>query len=180
MRPGFNPRSPCGERQKKDRKFCPLLKRFQSTLPVWGATWVTEQCNTVFRCFNPRSPCGERPDFSRWVGAARSSVSIHAPRVGSDKAGRRPDPARAVSIHAPRVGSDAVKACRHCPLLGFNPRSPCGERRRVYGHQTERPDSFNPRSPCGERQHGCADHDERAAFQSTLPVWGATWGVSRN
>ena len=56
-------------------------------------------------------------------------ISIHAPRVGSDRLGRRLlGLGFGISIHAPRVGSD--RACRpegSAPAY-FNPRSPCGER----------------------------------------------------
>ena len=55
----FNPRSPCGERLHIS-KLAFMWSRFQSTLPVWGAT---------------RSVHG--------VGL-HSLISIHAPRVGSD------------------------------------------------------------------------------------------------
>ena len=55
----FNPRSPCGER--------PLLisvvitsYKFQSTLPVWGATKPVRIRPDIQPNFNPRSPSGER------------------------------------------------------------------------------------------------------------------------
>ena len=55
----FNPRSPCGERQKTSMVTSRAIK-FQSTLPVWGAT--------------------TQPSLSdSWI-----HISIHAPRVGSD------------------------------------------------------------------------------------------------
>ena len=124
-------------------------------------------------------------------------ISIHAPRVGSDRAGRQIDPV----------------------LIHFNPRSPCGERlfRSKSAHFLH---DFNPRSPCGERlaampappptreisihaprvgsddrradqghcRPGISIHAPRVGsdglggkyilfhflFQSTLPVWGAT------
>ena len=78
-----------------------------------------------------------------------------------------------ISIHAPRVGSD-----RQDDVLGggkshFNPRSPCGER-QYCGAIRDGQKYFNPRSPCGER-HYVKDADGiRLLFQSTLPVWGAT------
>ena len=57
----FNPRSPCGERLDKSLGGM-LTTIFQSTLPVWGATaWGWAAC--------PATRC----------------ISIHAPRVGSDK-----------------------------------------------------------------------------------------------
>ena len=57
-----------------------------------------------------------------------------------------------IPIHAPRVGSD-----QHGGDLG-----------RAAG-------DFNPRSPCGERPGAKAYSGPRYIFQSTLPVWGATW-----
>ena len=80
-------------------------EKFQSALPVWGATIVIA-----------------------FVGGF-SEVSIRAPRVGSDaelvyddcKVGK-------VSIRAPRVGSDCKGSIGRCRCRCFNPRSPCGER----------------------------------------------------
>ena len=100
----FNPRSPCGERHHKtgvakdDRKF-------QSTLPVWGAT----------------------PTFAPVHFDVQ--ISIHAPRVGSDgAAGSHVLRATEISIHAPRVGSDFLAGLSLIIVVHFNPRSPCGER----------------------------------------------------
>ena len=59
----FNPRSPCGERPKQNVFFA-NCKRFQSTLPVWGATIVNVQ------------------------DRISKAISIHAPRVGSDSYGQ--------------------------------------------------------------------------------------------
>ena len=101
--------------------------RFQSTLPVWGAT-----------------PTELRK-------AADDLISIHAPRVGSDIKMSLSAPPEYISIHAPRVGSDCAHGRQANSGPYFNPRSPCGERLGrflpagpVYRH-------FNPRSPCGER-----------------------------
>ena len=58
----FNPRSPWGERHAF-QLFPHWLKRFQSTLPVGGAT---------------RSPA---------INASLIAISIHAPRGGSDHRG---------------------------------------------------------------------------------------------
>ena len=81
--------------------------------------------------FNPRSPCGERRALT-FDARGRRSISIHAPRVGSDHA----HPAailgkRRISIHAPRVGSDEIRGVRAPWRRYFNPRSPCGERRAL-------------------------------------------------
>ena len=85
------------------------------------------------------------------------------------------------------------------PLLYFNPRSPCGERRslptlsdswiRISIHaplagSDKNPSqrvytggNFNPRSPCGERHTVRLLLIKMGKFQSTLPLRGATAGA---
>ena len=100
----FNPRSPHGERPRR------LPTRAKSSN------------------FNPRSPHGERPALSSTLGEDKT-ISIHAPRTGSDRDTLKQQladakfqstlPARGateyfitygrtweISIHAPRTGSD--------------------------------------------------------------------------
>ena len=101
-----------------------------------------------------------------------------------------------ISIHAPRVGCDELPG--HVARGGnhFNPRTPCGVRRRPLDVHQLRCD-FNPRTPCGVRllpspsprqlqeisihapRVGCDWFAQFRAiagglFQSTHPVWGAT------
>ena len=100
----FNPRSPHGERLRADAKAA-TMPTFQSTLPARGAT--------------------------RWTRWTRRflSISIHAPRTGSDADGcAQGDSARSISIHAPRTGSDGVIGHKRFSQIDFNPRSPHGER----------------------------------------------------
>ena len=80
--------------------------QFQSTLPVGGATRTRVQKSVGSWDFNPRSPWGERPGTASTVGES-SSISIHAPRGGSDLGycGLYV-PSKQISIHAPRGGSD--------------------------------------------------------------------------
>ena len=102
------------------------------------------------------------------------SISIHAPRTGSDAiAAAIAAGDSLISIHAPRTGSDAASASAltrvqqfqsTLPARGataleradpaaacnFNPRSPHGERPAKSPASTYAKD-FNPRSPHGER-----------------------------
>ena len=58
-----------------------------------------------------------------------STISIHAPRTGSDVCDIRPIRAnKRISIHAPRTGSDTPSLAHVGAILNFNPRSPHGER----------------------------------------------------
>ena len=79
----FNPRSPDGERRH-------LVRGHRGAIPD----------------FNPRSPDGERP-LEITVSAKDKTISIHAPRMGSDALPHLlRDPLDRISIHAPRMGSD--------------------------------------------------------------------------
>ena len=58
----FNPRSPCGERPSRVANAYNAY-RFQSTLPVRGATGLGSWWGGPGTDFNPRSPCGERRSY---------------------------------------------------------------------------------------------------------------------
>ena len=149
-RSDFNPRSPHGE-----RRGCfvgmSLITQFQSTLPARGAT-------------------------HRGVGSRHAEViSIHAPRTGSDHAGRNgehtvgdfnprsPHGERhqaladlpvtiEISIHAPRTGSDPhllpLQAGRAISIHA--PRT--GSDTARTARTSLKTCYFNPRSPHGERR----------------------------
>ena len=168
---------------------------FQSTLPVWGATSAAGLGNMLHGISIHAPRVGSDPAIP-WRSKGSGLISIHAPRVGSDGRRHPPAGAGAISIHAPRVGSDQLVHGVFSLCSNFNPRSPCGERRRC-GCLLSLLCDFNPRSPCGERPHaqgpgpdggGISIHAPRVGsdpgksrrvlkigkFQSTLPVWGAT------
>ena len=127
--------------------------------------------------FNPRSPCGERlpavNSFPAWYSVFQSTlpvwgatifdmgtrfiwwISIHAPRVGSDHTfATHLQYLHIISIHAPRVGSDCL------------PR----RRQTAQGISIHAPRVGSDRFVVHLRNNG-------QPFQSTLPVWGATWLV---
>ena len=132
----------------------PTKRRFQSTLPVWGAT---------------------EDGHGR---GGRVIISIHAPRVGSDAS---PHAAAScsghISIHAPRVGSDTPRRAPRSPPMHFNPRSPCGERHS--GHAAIRlVYQFQSTLPVWGATVVKQFFGDNSKFQSTLPVWGATMMVA--
>ena len=148
FRTHFNPRSPCGERHLA---FIGGTKnpQFQSTLPVWGAT-------TSYVVFI--RVCRFQSTLPVW-GATHILVGF-ALVLG-------------ISIHAPRVGSDRYSLLPVRGFQNFNPRSPCGE--RPFTLRCSRvSQSFQSTLPVwGATQ--LVDMDKiMSGFQSTLPVWGAT------
>ena len=126
-----------------------VLFLFQSTLPAWGAT------------------------FNQFV----------ADRIYT------------ISIHAPRVGSDASRLLLRCRFAYFNPRSPRGERLRDASERKKHVEfqstlpAWGATGPADGNGHrpGISIHAPRVGsdtrsmssravdiFQSTLPAWGAT------
>ena len=169
----FNPRSPCGERLPctaheptrakisihaprvgSDRSLAKrrcTAKKFQSTLPVWGATLLPPRSRAVRR-FQSTLPVWGATGAGQEEVEGVSPISIHAPRVGSDRPMNNDDLTGKISIHAPRVGSDSWlrAACWRAPgfqstlpVWGATGRATAGGRRKG---------DFNPRSPCGERR----------------------------
>ena len=78
-----------------------------------------------------------------------------------------------ISIHAPRGGSDDSRTAGRTLGDDFNPRSPWGERLQPRKRLCRSP-HFNPRSPWGERPLIGFHLTFALSFQSTLPVGGAT------
>ena len=145
---------------------------FQSTFPAWGATTLI------------------------FVTILSTSISIHAPRMGSDVPNasittgmahfnprsphgerpfrkRRHDRRTEISIHAPRMGSDRTSKMIMIDNSNFNPRSPHGERHTHHflSSGTERFQSTLP-AWGATTVPSASTRDDR--FQSTLPAWGAT------
>ncbi|QTA93762.1 Uncharacterized protein dnm_098700 [Desulfonema magnum] len=98
----FNPRPPCGERQhKNDQK---TTRKSFNPRPPCG-----ERPFSSFRLsddsFNPRPPCGERLGFvftCRMLARFQSTPPVR----GATLICRNPSLPKSVSIHAPRAGSD--------------------------------------------------------------------------
>ena len=125
----FYPRSPRGERLTTNGSISGDYE-FLSTLPARGAT--------------TRKPDGE----------GGYTISIHAPREGSDFCLTNYDTTMEISIHAPREGSDMPAKCSCIGSNGFLSTLPArGATRRRWTGCPVRP-NFYPRSPRGER-HAC-------------------------
>ena len=120
--------------------------------PLTGSDLQLNKKLRIFLNFNPRSPYGERPPGKRHPEQCKEFQSTLPLRGATswikDKAGRK-----VISIHAPLTGSDRPAASQCWSPSDFNPRSPYGERRKIYGNLLY-----------------------KNKFQSTLPLRGATAG----
>ena len=116
-------------------------------------------------------------DFS-YMGIA-DSISIHAPRTGSDGGCRRGGGSHHISIHAPRTGSDVSRGLSGVLHRQFQSTLPARGATSPVGYQEFFIANFNPRSPHGERRPSSMGITLRRIFQSTLPARGATRERSR-
>ena len=122
---------------------------FQSTRPVWGATYeyCVQNVRAIISIHAPRvgRDPNRRPrrlddggisihaprvgrDGGELLMAKKLYISIHAPRVGRDAIGIQAARIEAISIHAPRVGRDLRAGPDPRAARDFNPRAPCGAR----------------------------------------------------
>ena len=160
------------------RDTLPRLIRFEQVrisihAPLAGRDYTSPRRAMLFRAhFNPRAPCGARQGGCQ-VEQHAGRISIHAPLAGRDRHFLHPAQLPSISIHAPLAGCDQQTTpsrpadsgfqSTH-PLRGatvmleispavrsyFNPRTPCGVRRRCRRGRW-RLVHFNPRTPCGVR-----------------------------
>ena len=117
----FNPRSPCGERRPED-KMEHLIRAFQSTLPVWGATLQDTQRHDV-ETFQSTLPV-----WGATGSILQSQVSLEfqstLPVWGATALGDHSPRLEEISIHAPRVGSDSLFKTAISPILAFQSTLP--------------------------------------------------------
>ena len=179
------------------RAWSTISSEFQSTLPVGGATPPAVRLLAAPDYFNPRSPWGERLASARRFSAG-GSISIHAPRGGSDRTswksscwdlifqstlpvGGATRDARLVQSLRSRFQSTlpprgATATCMMADReTGISIHAPRGgsDGRRILRNPRGQGD-FNPRSPWGERPALAVHFRPGRGFQSTLPVGGAT------
>ena len=85
----------------------------------------------------------------------------------------RDDVLALISTRAPLAGSDTPSSTASRSRFDFNPRSPCGERRRPPWFRRPTVCYFNPRSPCGERRTPSATSATAATISIRAPLAGS-------
>ena len=182
-------------------KFCGVYEYISIHAPHAGCDDFTFHIRHIFLHFNPRTPCGVRP-LSSVFPLPRRAISIHAPHAGCDHAAFQ-SPVKTFfrfqSTH-PMRGATSKRRYIMYRIINFNPRTPCGVRRRCLPDVQILPPHFNPRTPCGVRlkrgyahrlamqisihaPHAGCDFGSRGTrqdagkFQSTHPMRGATWSA---
>ena len=146
---------------------------FQSTLPARGATGFCGVLPTKVCRFQSTLPArGATLTAAEW--AEKISISIHAPRTGSDRVIRPAFYASIISIHAPRTGSDeglTLKAVRKEIFQSTLPARGATGKRKTTVHD----DYISIHAPrTGSDTNGVLIATGLYKFQSTLPARGAT------
>ena len=190
----FYPRSPCGERRGTDRGVS-IRYGFLSTLSLRRATQIVltlvSKLNEFLSTLSLR-----RATIARCLQGWHKPISIHALLAESDLLCAAGWAALKISIHALLAESDRARAAEGASARNFYPRSPCGERRALWGLMcctsvflstlslrratypaaSCRPPGadFYPRSPCGERLVSLEASAQDGIFLSTLSLRRAT------
>ena len=128
-----------------------MIRTFQSTLPARGAT------------FSDQATC-------RWQTIFQSTL----PARGATAHQRAHGIAQTISIHAPRTGSDTTAGRAFTRQRDFNPRSPHGERRQRIWKNPRQQTQFQSTLPARGATSQDRIHRVGQRFQSTLPARGAT------
>ena len=143
----FNPRAPCGARQRSSHRRCrdtyfnpraPCGARlvdiygedaqgtFQSTRPVRGATEVKELFSGTAQFQSTRPVRGATAVFVLFI--TLHLFQSTRPVRGATRAALYIRVSTEISIHAPRAGRDSTTALNSGGDDYFNPRAPCGAR----------------------------------------------------
>ena len=172
-----------------------LIKKFQSTPPVWGATQPRYFRKKNKRYFNPRPPCGGRQNRAPSI-IYRILFQSTPPVWGATK-GVRALMAAFKFQSTPPVWGATILRVKLGTTLAFQSTPPVWGATSEKGKGGKRNEYFNPRPPCGGRPDELAGLDGYAfisihaprvggdagtetpgkrthLFQSTPPVWGAT------
>ena len=146
----FNPRTPCGVRPGA-RKAGRARLEFQSTHPVRGATADEAMHFEMLRDFNPRTPCGVRHD---WQDAQRPGGNFN-PRT---PCGVRPGITAIICLNFrfqsthPVRGATMRRTLRTTPKCLFQSTHPVRGATLIRTRSHRRSANFNPRTPCGVRR----------------------------
>ena len=170
----FNPRTPCGVRLVCGVG-CPTPSNFNPRTPCGVRLRVIHNLilAVLISIHAPLAGCDPSGRASRDL----RRISIHAPLAGCDILRIVKKEIRNISIHAPLAGCDSAVRCVavekdisiHAPLAGCD-GLPCSTKTTSW--------YFNPRTPCGVRRKRGRSLPERSEFQSTHPLRGATQVVN--
>ena len=142
--------------------------------PRMGSDFDMQRENpTGYATFNPRFPHGERPTLLR-VSVVVIQFQSTLPAWGATESIKIQLANDQISIHAPRMGSDKILKHKMLLLMHFNPRSPHGERLSLLRLCCAICNISIHAPRMGSDMNAMRAAVRDTLFQSTLPAWGAT------
>ena len=147
----FNPRAPYGARHS-DMMAMALVSEFQSTCPLRGTTAAALAPHGA-TAISIHVPLAGHDTCSMWTRRELFRISIHVPLAGHDK------------LHSTAISVSPLFQST-CPLRGTT--------KLINQHKLRRK-HFNPRAPCGARRRRQRKMDYEQIFQSTCPLRGTTF-----
>ncbi len=144
----FNPRAPCGARQK-NRLYQKQKQNISTHAPLAGR------------------------DLTIHVLVLYILISTHAPLAGRDPITRSTTERKRISTHAPLAGRDSIRS-NTCHIRSISTHAPLAGRDGRFVTVGMEQGDFNPRAPCGARLFAVRRHLRPLRFQPTRPLRGAT------
>ena len=185
------------ESDNTQQRHFPKHPQFLSTLSLRRATELLHPSCTAKIHFYPRSPCGERPLIVLFDFPVVPVISIHALLAESDliphmarlmellflstlslrratNINSSVNTADQISIHALLAESDLVLVSMICLPLDFYPRSPCGERLKLFAKRLSDALFLSTLSLRRATSHLSKFNTSQRVFLSTLSLRRAT------
>ena len=156
-----------------------MTSRFQSTRPLRGATVGKGRHISAEPHFNPRAPCGARP-LPTGQPIFNTHFNPRAPCGARQDATEKAADKAAISIHAPLAGRDEYPGAADVLKLIFQSTRPLRGATGAMAIIARLDGYFNPRAPCGARRRTNRHHAAIGRFQSTRPLRGATYTFQKN
>ena len=151
----FNPRAPCGARPPRavvDQRF--FLISIHAPLAGRDPAGAERQCNQ--RKFQSTRPLRGATKVAL-VEASAEGISIHAPLAGRDNPHKLIFIFGKISIHAPLAGRDLPAIFVSMISARFQSTRPLRGATCPYFHSFRLSIYFNPRAPCGARRRVCSN-----------------------
>ena len=170
----FNPRPPCGGRRYQGTWECRVRDISIHAPRVGGDLERVFRRMGVTAYFNPRPPCGGRHPTNNM----RIELDIFQstpPVWGATRGGDEHPWAKDISIHAPRVGGDDLHpAFLNSTEISIHAPRVGGDRISDQGEVQRQ--TFQSTPPVWGATFMFCTSSANRLFQSTPPVWGATFG----
>ena len=151
-----------------------LLKIFQSTRPMRGATFWQRCYASCWFYFNPRAPCGARRGSAGILFPGSRRFQSTRPMRGATCTSADHWRATNISIHAPHAGRDRAELLHIAHKVSISIHAPHAGRDRDQRQHRQHQHIFQSTRPMRGATNSFVALYKAYQFQSTRPMRGAT------